>query len=154
MSSTTINFRGLGYEASDGVLEVWLHFLVGEIDKLPHVSSWLKETREEWQLQATAGFGTGVDPDLDRFVTDETRREIVLSLSKDALRTLGQKGEVIGKEELNHMCLGGEGSSYLSDVPIKAFVQVGRYFIRLLNGELTPEENDARMWSQKDERLH
>ncbi len=95
MGSTTIEFRGPGYEASDGTLQVWLHFLVTEIDKRPHIDSWLKEVREEWELQSTAGFDFGVMPGLDRFVTDEDQRETILSLSERALHALQQKGEVI-----------------------------------------------------------
>lgn len=146
MGSTTVDFRASGYEASDGTLQVWLHFLIAEIDQLPQVSPWLKEVREEWELQSTAGFGSGVMPDLDRFVTTEDQRETILSLSEHALRALEQKGEVISKEELNRMRLGGEGSFYLDDVPTEAFVLVGRYFIKLLREELRPEENDARIW--------
>jgi len=119
MGSTFVGFRGSGYEASDGTLEVWLHLLVSEID-----------TRER----------------IDRFVTNEDQRELLLSLSERALHALQQKGEVISKGELNLMHLGGQGSSYLDDVPTEAFMRVGRYFIKLLRGELSPEENDARMW--------
>ena len=146
MGSTTVEFRGSGYEASDGALEVWLHFLVAKIDKMPQISSWLKEVREEWQLQSTAGFGFGVMLGLDRFVTTEEQRETILSLSKRALYALQQKGKAISKEELNRMCLGGEGSSYREDVPTEAFLRVAEYFIKLLQGELTPKENDTRMW--------
>jgi len=146
VGSTTVGFRGSGYEASDGTLQVWLHFLVAEIDRLPQVSPWLKEVRAEWELQSTAGFDFGVNPDLDRFVTNEEQRETILALSERALRALQQKGEVIGKQELNQMRLGGEGNFYLDDVPTEAFMRVGRYFIKLLQGDLSPEENDARMW--------
>ena len=146
MGSTTVELSGSGYEASDGTLQVWLHFLVAEIDRLPHASPWLKEVRTEWELQSTAGFDFGVNPDLDRFVTNEEQRETILSLSERALHTLEQKGRVISKEELNHMRLGGEGSFYLDNVPTEAFMRVGRYFTKLLQGKLSPEENDARMW--------
>ncbi len=146
MGSTFVGFRGSGYEASDGTLEVWLHLLVSEIDTRERIDAWLREVREEWELQSTAGFGFGVMPGLDRFVTNEDQRELLLSLSERALHALQQKGEVISKGELNLMHLGGQGSSYLDDVPTEAFMRVGRYFIKLLRGELSPEENDARMW--------
>ena len=149
MGSTTVEFRGAGFESSDAVLEVWLHSLVAEIDRLPQVSAWLQEVREEWEeweLQSTAGFGFGVMPGLDRFVTTEAQRQTLLSLGERALYALGQRGEVISKAELNGMALGGAGSSYLDDVPTEAFLRVGRYFIKLLQGALRPEENDARLW--------
>jgi len=146
MGSTTVEFRGSGYEASDGTLQVWLHFLVDEIDHLPRVSPWQAEVRQEWELQSTAGFGSGVEPNLDHFVTNEEQREMMLVLSEHALYALQQQGEIISKEKLNAMHLGGQGSSYLDDVPTKAFLRVGKYFIKLLRGELRPEENDARIW--------
>lgn len=146
MGSTTVDFRGLGYEASDSTVEVWLHFLVLEIDRLPQVSPWLREVRDEWQLQSMAGFGFGVMPGLDRFVTTEEERETILSLSERALESLGQKGTVISKGDLNALALGGEGSSYPADVSTEAFLRVGRYFIKLLQGTLTLEESDARLY--------
>jgi len=46
---------------------------VRQIDALPEVPAWLREVREEWHLQATAGFGFGVMPGLDDVATDEER---------------------------------------------------------------------------------
>ena len=146
MGSTTVDFRGAAYEASDGTLEVWLHFLVVEIDQLPQLGPWLQEARDEWQLQATAGFGFGVVPDLDRFVATEAQRGTVLHLSGRALAALERQGPVVSKAALNALALGGEGSCYTADVPTEAFLRVGRYFVKLLQGTLAPEENDARIY--------
>lgn len=148
MGSTTISFRGQKYEASDGTIEVWLHFLVVEIDKEPQVSPWLQEVRDEWQLQSTAGFGFGVIPDLDRFVTTEEQRETVRRLSECALEALEQQGLVMSKTALNALALGGEGSFYTANVPTEAFLRVGRHFVKLLQGTLAPDENDARMYNR------
>lgn len=146
MGSTTVEFRGAGFEASDAVLEVWLHLLVAEIDTLPQVSPWLKEVREDWHIKSVAGFSHGIMPDLDAFVTDEERRGVILALSERALQTLEQWGETISKDALNRLRLGGEESSWTADVPTEVFLRAGRYFVKLLRGELSPEENDARLW--------
>jgi len=146
MGSTIVEFRGAGFEASDAVLEVWLHLLVAEIDTLPQVSPWLKEVREDWHIKSVAGFSHGIMPDLDAFVTDEERRGVILALSERALQTLEQWGETVSKDALNRLRLGGEGSSWTADVPTEVFLRAGRYFVKLLRGELSPEENDARLW--------
>ncbi len=88
MGSSTVDFRDLSYVASDGGLEVWLHFLVVEIDQLSPLSPWLQEVRNEWQLQSTAGFDFGVTPALDRLITTEAQRATVLQLSERALAAL------------------------------------------------------------------
>lgn len=146
MGSTTVDFRGAGYEASDSIIEVWLHFLVVEIDEEPQVSPWLQEVRDDWQILSIAGFNFGVMPDLDRFVTTEEQRETILRLSERALEALGQQGPVISKEALNALELGGDGF-FTADVPTELFLRVGRYFVKLLQGTLTPEENNARMYN-------
>lgn len=145
MGSTTVDFRGAEFEASDGTLQVWLHFLVVEIDKEAQASPWLREVRQDWELQSTAGFGFGVLPSLDRFVVTEAQRQTLLRLSENALHALEQQGKVYREEELNALNLGGEGSSYMADVPTEAFLRVGRYFIKLLQGTLAPDENDVRL---------
>ncbi len=147
MGSTTVDFRGAEFEASDGTLQVWLHFLVVEIDKEAQASPWLREVRQDWELQSTAGFGFGVLPDLDRFVVTEEQRQTLLRLSESALHALEQKGEVFSVESLNALNLGGEGSFYTRDVPAELFLRVGRYFIKLLQGTLSAEERDARMYN-------
>jgi len=77
MGSTFVEFRGRGFEASDATLEIWLLLLVDAIDELPSAPHWLHEARGDWHLQATAGFGFGVIPGLDRIVTAPERRDVV-----------------------------------------------------------------------------
>lgn len=147
MGSTTVDFRGAKFEASDGALEVWLHFLVVEIDKLPQTDPWLREVRQDWELQSTAGFGFGVFPSLDRFVTTEEQRQTILRLSESALYALEQQGKVFGADKLNALNLGGEGSFYTKDVPTEMFLRVGWYFVKLLQGTLSTAEGDARIYN-------
>ena len=144
MGSTYVDFRGQGFEADDSALEVWLALLVREIDKMDQTPAWLRDIRDEWHLQATAGFGFGVMPGLDRFITDDERRDVILNLSATAILRLERYGAVIPQAELNALRTGGEGATFTRDVPAETFLRTGRYFIKLLQGTLGSNETDAR----------
>jgi hypothetical protein len=144
MGSTFVSFRDRGFEASDSALEIWLRLLVDEIDKLPNVPSWLRETREEWKLQATAGFGFGVMPGLDEIVISSERRDVVLELCASAMRRLHDYGPIISRDELNDIAGANEESMFTRDAETEFFERTGDYFTKLLRGELKSEECDAR----------
>lgn len=144
MGSTFVEFQGRGFEASDATLEIWLLLLVDEINTLSTLPEWLYEAREEWRLQATAGFGFGVVPGLDSVVTTPQRRDVILDLCAKSMDRLRSYGPVILKDELNAFNGGGEGSYFTGDVASKLFEQTADYFMKLLRGELKPSESDAR----------
>src|SRR5262245_36694404 len=144
MSSTFVDFGGKGFEAHDAVLEVWLALLVRQIDELGEAAGWLREARSEWHLQASAGFGFGVMPQLDRFLSDRQRRLAVLTLCRRAIAELEDYGEVIPRDVLNALQTGGAEATFTRDAPALIFLRTGRYFIKLLNGTLSANETDAR----------
>jgi len=144
MSSSFVRFGDHGFEADDSALEVWLMLLIKEIDKANSLPDWLQALREEWWLQATEGFGFGVTPNLDGFVTDEYRRELVLTLCHGAQEALRQYGDLISADALNALHTGGEGAVFTQDVPAEQFLRTADYFIKLLQGSLSPSETDAR----------
>jgi hypothetical protein len=146
MSSTTVTFRGKEFEAADSVLAVWLELLVHEIDRLEEVPPWLREARDEWHLQATAGFGFGVIPALDEFVVDDERRALVLQLSERARQAIERWGDPVDPNVLNDLNTGGSDGAFLSAVPAEAFRRVADYFIKLLRGTLSPAEVDSRIY--------
>lgn len=146
MGSTFVEFRNRGFEASDATIEIWLLLLVDEIDKVTNPSDWLKGVREEWHLQATAGFGFGVMPDLDNVVTSTERRDVILGLSSKAMERLRGYGPIVHKDELNAIRNGGEVCFFTKDLPTEAFEKVGDYFVKLLREELKPDESDTRIF--------
>jgi len=148
MGSTFIDYRAQGFEANDGAIEVLLALLVQEIDKLDQIPDWLREARDEWELQATAGFGFGVMPELDRFITDDSRRYTVIDLTRRALKELESWGDPITSETLNDLETGGKNSTFTEDVPAAIFLRTARYFLKLLEGTLEPWETDARFEQQ------
>ena len=134
MSSTYVAFRDRGFEANDAVLEVLLALLVTEIDRLQDAPDWLREIREEWNIQSTAGFSFGVMPGLDNFVTSEEKRQTILALAGKALQKLESYGPVITRDQLNALETGGEGSTFTCDVATSEFTRPARCFIKLLEG--------------------
>ena len=144
MSSTYVRFRDRGFEANDAALEVLLALLVREIDRLRDAPDWLREIREEWNIQSTAGFSFGVMPGLDHFVNSEEKRQTIIALAGKALQKLESYGPVITRDQLNALETGGEDSTFTCDAATSEFIRPARFFIRLLEGALEPWESDSR----------
>jgi hypothetical protein len=145
MSSTTVAFRGLEFEANDTALEVWLALLVDEIEASADSPEWLRKAAEDWNVITTAHFGYGVDPDLDDVVTDDDRRDAVLAKARLALARLQAFGPTIPMKTLNALRDWGTGYEFTSDADAGHFLRTAEYFIKLLEGSLSPDENDARL---------
>jgi hypothetical protein len=145
MSSTTVVFRGHEFEANDVALEVWLALLADEVEAGADSPEWLRKAAEEWNVAATGHFGYGVDPDLDDIVTDDARREVVLAKARRALGRLQALGPTIPATTLNALRDWGAGYVFTSDADARYFLRTAQYFIKLLEGSLLPEENDARL---------
>jgi hypothetical protein len=132
MGTSRVWFRGRHFDALDPVLEVWLRLLVDEIDALDNAPDWLPAVRDDWQLLATEEFGFGVVPDLDGVLTDAVRRELLLQLSKRALKRLEAFGDPISAATLNALGAGKSGGGFPRDLPAHVFLEPARTFIRLL----------------------
>jgi hypothetical protein len=145
MGSSSIRFQGRKFEANDATMEVLLALMVKAMDEMRDVPAWLREVRDDWHMRASEGFGFGVTPGLDRFATDDQKRDTLAGIARGALARLESYGEVIPREELNALQTGGEGATFLADVPAEVFVRPARYFLKLLEGKLEPWENDARV---------
>ena len=55
MGTSFTSYRGKGFWARDGQVEVWLYLLVQEIDRLDPPPDWLLEVRHDWHVNATLG---------------------------------------------------------------------------------------------------
>jgi hypothetical protein len=145
MGSTSIEFRGREFEANDSTMEVWLALLVDEIRAMPDAPDWLRHISEEWTIMGTSHFGFGVDPNLDELISDDERRDVVLTIARRAMARLESLGPLIPAETLNGLRDWGAGFTFARDAEAKYFLEPARYFIKLLEGTLLPEENDARL---------
>ena len=137
MGTSFVDYRGGGFWASDGAIEIWLRLLIREIDSRAPVPSWLAELREHWREQATFGGVGSLHFALDDFIIDDTRRQIVLSVAEGALVQLAQYGEIITRDELNELTSATPDAYWTRDVPSDTFAAMGNAFIALLNGAIT-----------------
>jgi hypothetical protein len=118
--------------------------LVQEIGRINPLPPWLEVVREDWDFQSKAGLGYGINLRLDEFVTTPEQAEQITSISRTVLRGLLQRGPFIEASQLNALGTGGEGHFWTDRLPISMFSIVGEYFIKLLEGNLSPDETDAR----------
>ena len=73
------------------------------------------------------------------------RREVVLAKARRALGRLQALGPTIPATTLNALRDWGAGYVFTSDADARYFLRTAQYFIKLLEGSLLPEENDARL---------
>jgi hypothetical protein len=141
MGTSFVEFQHKGFWARDGSLEVWLHFLATEIDRIPTPSPWLQRLRDHWYEQAQSGAVGCLWVGLDDFITRDAQVDEIILLCEAALGTLGSYGSVIPQTYLNSIA--SEGSSWARDVEVTAFARIGHAFIQLLRGELTTDAATA-----------
>jgi hypothetical protein len=133
------SYRGRGFWARDGQVEVWLYLLVQEIDRLPSPPDWLREARESWHVQSTLGLMGCVSAGLDEVATTPERVRVLVDLAHGALRWLREQGPRLTLTvPYSH---GTQGPDTLcGDVDIRVYECVGLKFIELLQGRV---ETDA-----------
>ncbi len=141
MGKSFVEYNGNGFWSSDSSLRIWLEALVREIARLPSSSEWLTLAQQDWHEQAVYGCQGCLDPDLDRFITTDERKHVLLALSEQVIAALAAYGEVIPCDVLSAMLIDeticpGE-RLFDDDVPPERFLVVGRTFVQLLKGERT-----------------
>jgi hypothetical protein len=99
--------KGLGFSTRDSHLERWLQSLIQEIEDLSSRESWQDSLLEHWPVQATIDGGV-MSVSFNESLTDDIRREFMLSMAQAALNRSGPLGR-----------------------------RTGELFIRLLQGKLT-----------------
>lgn len=139
MGSSFVYYNGNGFWSKDICLRIWLEALVREIARLPSSFEWLTLAQQHWHEEAVWGPMGCVDPDVDRFVTTDERKQALLTLSEQAIAALAAYGEVIPYDVLNAMLIDETIRPperwFDDDVPPETFLVVGRAFVRLLNGD-------------------
>ncbi len=128
-----VNFRGAGFQAHDVELAVWMHYVVAAIDRSGDRPGWLDDLRANWSDQATGGFGFGIVPGLDDFVT-EGRRALMSAFFRQALAEMERHGDTLTVGELDSLKAGGPDAVFSEDLPMERFRNVARLAIDLLEG--------------------
>ena len=133
MASSFIDYRGHGFWARDAQAEVWLYLLCTEVGAMADSPGWLEEARDDWSMQATAGFIGCVSPSLDRHLGgDLDRVATVLALSEQIRQRLVEWAPAIPKDMANGFGTGGDGSYFTTDVDTADLLRFADAFIDLL----------------------
>jgi len=142
-----MDYRDSGFWVKDFQAEVWLYLLAQEAATVPDAPVWLTEAREDWQVQATAGFTGFVSSCLDeRLGTHAERVAVVLDLSQRVLHRLDRWTPAIPKDVVNSFGTGGQSDSFGADLPTRPLLECGRAFVSLLRGEIPP---DFKGWASE-----
>jgi hypothetical protein len=162
LGTSFTQFNGKGFWTRDAYLEVWLGALVQEIDHSHSLSEaeWLALVRQEWHLQATAGFSGWIHPDLDEWITNDEEKHLLIAVSEWAVTALAAYGDVIPCNVLNALTsdetISSSEKDFTVDSPSAPFLRVGRAFIQLLKGELitTVGDKDAYVGAPSPEEWY
>ncbi len=141
MGHSTTVFRGVGFTAKDWKLEVWLHLLAREVDKLANPPTWLTAIRDFWREQATLSVNGCIDAGLDEFLTAPERITVVRNLAQQVLSSLIHFGKHVPGNFLNELCQPPPSSPWPQDVETELFLQYGRALLKLLDGKMTTHEH-------------
>lgn len=139
MGSSSVAYNGNSFWSKDICLRIWLEALVREIARWPSSFEWLTLAQQRWHEQAVLGCMGCVDPDVDRFITTDERKQVLLTLSEQAIVALAVYREVIPCDVLNALLIDETICPperwFDDDVPLETFLVVGRAFVRLLKGD-------------------
>jgi hypothetical protein len=145
MGSTFTDFRGHGFWARDGSLEVWLFLLARQVEEWDDPPEWLVAAREDWHLSATLGASGCAMAYLDKHLSSPDRVGLVLTLAENVVAWLRQQGPMLPMALLNSFATGGPGSDFTRDVPTEVFSRVGEAFVKLLRGEIAWDASTSPM---------
>jgi hypothetical protein len=133
-------YREHGFWAGDFQAEVWLYLLSEEAASVTGRPAWLNAARDDWYVQATAGFMGCVSSCLDEHLgTAQDRVATVVALSGRVRERLLQWAPAIPRDLVNGFETGGESESFDRDLDTGLLLKFADAFIALLQGEITGE---------------
>jgi hypothetical protein len=132
MGNTTICFRDREFVANDCLIEIWMLEVSRQVGNDAQVEEWLVNLRDEWKLQAAAGFGFGPSPALDDFITTDERRQRMTDYFHKALESLSRRDRDFTPDELSRNSVGGD-VHYSQPVPTQMVIDVGNSFLDLMS---------------------
>ena len=133
-------YRDCGFWVRDFQAEVWLYLLAQQAATVHDAPAWLADAREDWRLQATAGFMGCVSSCLDEHLGKQADRvAVVVDLSRQVLGRLDAWSPAIPQDLVNSFGTGGQRDSFSADLPTGPLLECGRAFVSLLSGEIPPD---------------
>ena len=144
MGSSFTEYRGEGFWASDGAVQVWLAWLAREADASSSSPEWLRSLAAHWVYQATWGISGGISAGLDSHLDEGQRREAVVALAESALLSLRAIGPTIPAAALSDLAPDRSGGgTWTQAVETEKFCSIGEAFVSLLKGQLKTEPGKA-----------
>jgi hypothetical protein len=164
VGTTSTRFRGATLLARDFQVELWLHLLVCEVDRLTSTPDWLSEARDYWDETAFWSGNGLYDPNLEWFLTEPSRVSLTLKLVRRVMAKLRCFGEVVPHGFLNELCRSPErapeprllpqdppteltfpvefrkSARFVEDLPTETLLAYGRGLHKLLEGKIHVEE--------------
>jgi hypothetical protein len=77
VGTSCTRYGPLGFWARDSTGELWLYLLTQTIDSGREPPLWLRDARDDWRLQATAGMVGCVSAGFDQHLVHDPSREAV-----------------------------------------------------------------------------
>ena len=84
MGTSFVEYKGFCFWTRDSFLQDWLKSFLNEVKKLAITEQWQESLIVHWRTQASIDGGC-MSIDLNEFLTDVTKRDFVLSVSRKAL---------------------------------------------------------------------
>ncbi len=144
MGNSILSFRGNNLSGGDYTVESWLYFLACEIDELPEKPDWLLDAQVYWNIEARIQINIGtVDANLDKYVTDDERLQVMLQLAQATMSRLKTYDKEVGAANVKD--LGNfdytdykliDPVSHFHDANPVKLCQFGTLFCELLQGTL------------------
>lgn len=135
-----MDYREHGFWTRDFQAEVWLYLLSEEAASVTERPAWLNAARDDWHVQATAGFTGCVSSCLDEHLgTAPDRVATVVALSERVRERLQRWTPAIPRDLVNGFRTGGESQSFDRDLDTGLLLKFADAFIALLHSEITDE---------------
>jgi hypothetical protein len=148
VGSSYLEYRDAGFWVRDYQAEVWLYLLAQQAQTKADAPPWLAAAASDWHAQATIGFMGCVSSCLDdHLLTDPGREAIAIDRSERAVQRLMEWSPAIPMQVVNSFGTGGLEESFTSDLAIGPLLACGRFFIKILRGEIAPGYTG---WARQD----
>jgi hypothetical protein len=104
MASSFINYKNNGFWASDTIAEAFDLLIFQEItNKFGNAIDWLNEYKANLALQSLPIICGGMSMELDEYLIDNSRVEIILSIITDIKEKINNKKDYLTSEHLNSL---------------------------------------------------
>lgn len=137
MGTTFLKVNKRGFWLKDGLLELWFRFAALHIEDSPDENSEEHKIRDQW-LIASRGYFNGCVPDgLDKAVSTENGKRIVIEAIDSFLRELNSAPNELDKSVLNLMGISGQ---FVGNIETFRLIEISDAILDLIDGKVGTED--------------